>query len=277
MRKSSLDEKPTDIDQYTAWLRNEFSIEGQAVLRNRFEFATSRILLDLQSSLMWRAILAELREWDDEYFIKTEYRLFSTSDPPELVRKGFESFYLKTFRRNILETERWPEEPEGGWITPSDWFSRINDVIRTIFVVKYLDGVTFLSEKMRGLCEKNEIPCRVDFEAREEGYYAAHLYMTQLVEIPKPDWDTERVPLSVEFQITTQLQDVIVRLTHEQYERRRVRIDPPSMKWQWDYESEEFIPNYLGHILHYLEGMIMEVRTHGRADGRAGGSGGVQT
>lgn len=37
-------------------------------------------------------------------------------------------------------------------------------------------------------------------------------------------------------------------------------MKPLDIKWQWDYESDEFIPNYLGHILHYIEGMIMEVR-----------------
>ena len=32
------------------------------------------------------------------------------------------------------------------------------------------------------------------------------------------------------------------------------------MKWQWDYKSDEFSANYLGHILHYVEGMIVEIR-----------------
>ena len=32
------------------------------------------------------------------------------------------------------------------------------------------------------------------------------------------------------------------------------------MKWQWDYKSDEFTANYLGHILHYVEGRIVELR-----------------
>ena len=61
-------------------------------------------------------------------------------------------------------------------------------------------------------------------------------------------------------QITTQLQEVIRKLLHKHYESRRKRTTPDELKWQWDYKSDEFSANYLGHILHYIEGMIMEVR-----------------
>ncbi len=41
---------------------------------------------------------------------------------------------------------------------------------------------------------------------------------------------------------------------------RRKLLKPPDTKWQWDYKGDEFATNYLGHILHYVEGMIMDVR-----------------
>jgi hypothetical protein len=47
---------------------------------------------------------------------------------------------------------------------------------------------------------------------------------------------------------------------HKYYEERRKRIKEENIKWQWNYKSDEFTVNYLGHILHYVEGMIMEVR-----------------
>jgi hypothetical protein len=28
----------------------------------------------------------------------------------------------------------------------------------------------------------------------------------------------------------------------------------------WNYRNDQFITTYLGHILHYVEGMIIEVR-----------------
>ena len=36
--------------------------------------------------------------------------------------------------------------------------------------------------------------------------------------------------------------------------------------WQWNYKSDEFAANYLGHILHYVEGMIIEIRDKKRGD-----------
>ena len=74
------------------------------------------------------------------------------------------------------------------------------------------------------------------------------------------DFKTEKIMVSIEIQITTQLQEVIKKLLHKYYEERRKRIEKPSVKWQWDYKSDEFSTNYLGHILHYVEGMIMDIR-----------------
>jgi len=107
-----------------------------------------------------------------------------------------------------------------------------------------------------------------DYEAREEGYYAAHCYPRFEINIPTLSWVTEATSVEFEIQVTTQLQDVIRNLTHDYYELRRSRKTIPDMKWQWDYKGPEFVPNYLGHILHYVEGMIMEVRMRGASDER---------
>ena len=165
---------------------------------------------------LWDAttLLSELREFNDEYLVNTGFLLFASGEPPRLVRKDFLSFFLKTYRKNVLLNDSWPDEPQGGWITPSNWMSKVNDIVRTTFTVKYLDGVMFLADKVLEVCKRVEAEARIDYEAREEGYYAAHLYFTHSAEIPRRDWDTEVVPLQVELQITTQLQDVIRRLTH---------------------------------------------------------------
>lgn len=201
-----------------------------------------------------------IADYDQEYRLTTGYPLFTSKYIPELFIKPFDSFLLKTFRKNVLENNSWPDEPEGGWILPENWFSRINDIIRTLFVVKYFDGVTFIKDAISALCQEQSMHCEVSFEAREEGYYAVHTYTRQSVEIPKIDWDTKRVDLYVEMQITTQLQEVIRRLLHKYYEERRKMVGKPLEKWQWNYRSEEFCANYLGHILHYVEGMILEIR-----------------
>lgn len=47
---------------------------------------------------------------------------------------------------------------------------------------------------------------------------------------------------------------------HKYYEERRKKVKLNEKDWIWDYKCDEFAANYLGHILHYVEGMIMEIR-----------------
>ena len=79
--------------------------------------------------------------------------------------------------------------------------------------------------------------------------------------MPTLKWESTKTEISLEIQITTQLQEVIRKLLHSFYEERRSEKPQKNKRqWQWDYRSEEFGANYLGHILHYLEGMIVEIR-----------------
>ena len=167
-----------------------------------------------------------------------------------------------------LLTCRSFQEHQGGprsYVSPT----RLNFWLRCplAFKLKYLDGVHFLVSKIRTLFDEHGLPCEAHLEARPEGYYAAHLCVSCEFEIPAWRWDTVRTRVAVELQITTQVQDLIRRLLHRHYERRRSKPTPDVITWQWDYKSAEFVPNYLGHILHYVEGMIMEVR-EGRSERR---------
>ena len=186
--------------------------------------------------------------------------LFATAEAPELLRKPFDSVVEKSFRKNVVANRNWPDAPDSGWITPENWFYELNDIVRTMLVVKYLDGVRFLMNKIAELCTVFKFKYHGDMEARDEGYYAGHSYFITEYELPTKNWQTRRDAVRVEVQVTTQLQDVIRRLSHRHYANRRLEFEPNPVKWQWRYDDPEFTPNYLGHILHYVEGMIMEVR-----------------
>jgi hypothetical protein len=70
---------------------------------------------------------------------------------------------------------------------------------------------------------------------------------------------------TLEIQITTQIKDIIKTLLHKYYETSRMANTRPSIEEiAWNYKNEEFIATYLGHILHYVEGMIIEVRDRER-------------
>lgn len=250
--------------EYPQWLASKDQAAGNALAtKGRYETVGAKIRNDVATSEAWQAILANLREFNDEYTIATGYRLLANLDVPNIYLKPYDSILDKTYRKNVLNNDRWPHPPDQNWITPANWYVATNDVVRTTVVVKYLDGVQFLVAKLKEIAEKYGHEFAADFEARDEGYYAAHCYLWFDLEIPKLDWDTEIIRVRLEIQVTTQLQDVIRKLTHDYYEQRRSRSTPRDKKWQWDYESPEFLPNYLGHVLHYMEGMIMEVRKRG--------------
>lgn len=255
--------KPETIDEYKKWLKKEHGIEITERTKTQYDSVAIKIKKSLEESLLWTSLVNSFSEYNDEYELDTKYKLGIITSEVELYTKPFESFFLKTFRKNVLDNINWDDEannePNGGWILPDNWYANVNDIVRTLIVVKYLDGVEFLSDKIKNHCEQHNTPCSVSFEAKDEGYYAAHLCMIQKCEIPNVNWDTTMVDVPIEIQITTRLQEVIRKLTHVYYEERRVNLKVDDIKWQWDYKSEEFIPNYLGHILHYVEGMIMEI------------------
>ncbi|WP_430499417.1 hypothetical protein ACQRWP_29465 [Micromonospora trifolii] len=257
--------RPTN-DEYPQWLMLCDPKAGAPyATKGRHETVGAKIQADVATSKAWKAISDGLREYNDEYLTTTGYQLLVNADAPPLYLKPYESLLDKSFRKNVVNNHQWPEPPASGWITPGNWYRLTNDTVRTTLVVKYLDGVDFLVKKLKETADECGHQFTVDFEARDEGYYAAHCYIGFDLEIPKIDWDTEVVRVRLEIQVTTQLQDVIRKLTHDYYERRRSRSPLGDKKWQWDYESPEFLPNYLGHVLHYMEGMIMEVRKRGRA------------
>ncbi|MFZ2411542.1 MAG: hypothetical protein WAW23_08225 [Candidatus Methanoperedens sp.] len=253
-------DKPKNIEEYKKWLKEQHKVEISDRTQTYYDSVTSKIKLDFENSEFWSQLTENLKEYNDEYLVGSGYQLLIPKFTPELITKSFDSFLLKTFRKNIIENNNWPESPKNGWILPTNWHLRINDSVRTLIVVKYLDGVDFLINKIKFLCEQNKCNCKIFLEAREEGYYAAHLYINEKFEIPKIDWNTEKIDVSIEIQITTQLQEVIRKLLHKYYENRRKKITKEDIKWQWDYKGDEFTANYLGHILHYVEGMIMEIR-----------------
>ncbi len=248
-------------EEYMKWLEDEHQVVISERTRTYYGSVTSKAKEDFEKSLFWTELASRLRDFDIQYQVNTGLNLFTEPTVPDVYVKPFASFLHKTYRINVLHNDCWPNEPQGGWVLPDNWYSHINDTIRTLFVVKYLDGLEFILKRVRCLCEEYGQPCLPSLEAKEEGYYAAHLHTAQEFEVPRINWDTQRVRICIEIQITTQLQEVIRKLLHKYYkERRRRRREDEQTNWQWEYSSDEFIANYLGHILHYVEGMIMEVR-----------------
>ena len=260
--------RPLDRPSYERWLKENFDVEIGERLEGRYDAVVNKVKRDFEASALWTRVCAELNDYDSAYRLRAQnYPLFLDGGrEPQLVTKSFDSYILKTYRRNVSENELWPEPPGGDWIMPDEGFASLNDLVRTSFVVKYLDGVEFLAERLRDVSTACGCKSTLEFEARMEGHYAAHLCVRDTFQIPGLKWDTEAVGVSVEIQIITQLQEAIRKLTHKYYEARREQPIQARSNWPWNYEGDEFTANYLGHILHYVEGMIMEVRARQRDD-----------
>lgn len=259
--------KPT-FDKYANWLKDTLSIEVNKQVENLYEIVATSIQTKFYESDFWQPFVAHqtLRAYDEEYRLRhSGYPLLLDREyqPPRLVTKPFASLLAKTYRMNVLDNRRWPNPPkwfgQEGWFLPENWFIKVNDVLRTCFVVKYFDGVRFLADKLKQLGSDLHLRIEESMQARDEGYYAAHLYVYFDVEVVTRTLQTEIITAQVELQITTQLQEVIRQMSHLQYEERRMSSERDD-RWKWDHTSREFATNYLGHILHYLEGMILEIR-----------------
>jgi hypothetical protein len=209
--------------------------------------------------------LVGLREIDARYQIDKKYPLISGA-PPELLVKPWSSFLHKTYRKNVLTNHNFPRPPDEGWILPSNWFERIRDILRTTVEVKYLDGVAIVLNSLKGWAEEEACFSDSQLEARVSGYYGAHFECSFTGHIPDIAWKRYDQRITVEVQVTTSIKEVIKKLLHSFYEDSRKNPKPPSIEEiSWNYRSPQFNAAYLGHILHYVEGMIIEVRDQQKA------------
>lgn len=247
-------------DKYINWLDDK-DIEITGRTETQYISIRDAIKMQFEASPFWVELKNKLGEFQFDYKSKNKnYNLLMHLEPPKVKEKSYESFFLKTFRKNILENEDPFNEPNDGWIFPDNWYSKIKDVVRTCFTVKYLDGAEYLANKIQSVCNEQNIEYVTSFEAKEEGYYAVHMSVLQEFDITDQTGVQRKIKVWIEIQITTQLQEVIRQLLHNHYEENREKSVQEDVKWQWNYKSSEFAANYLGHILHYVEGMIVEIR-----------------
>ncbi|MEL4391007.1 hypothetical protein [Shewanella xiamenensis] len=251
--------KPKNEIEFKAWLKSELGFDINGQYEFYYKTVVQALKRDFESSDFWRKVLDNLPEINDQYRIDKGVYLLIPSNAPEIHVKSLDSLVIKAFRKNILNN-KFPEAPSGGWITPDNWFEKINDIVRTTIVVKYLDGVEFTIDKLKQFSDDFGLGFNSSLEARDEGYYAAHSGISMPLSIPDKNFSPINVTINIEVQVTTQIQEIIKTLLHKHYENNRKVLSPTDYKWQWDYKSPEFTPNYLGHIVQYVEGMIVEVR-----------------
>ena len=242
---------------------------GLLKLKRYYENVANTMKKTFEESAFLKKLNKNLPIYNENYLMARGYPLVSKAERLAIQIKPFDSMIRKCYRKDIIENPRWAVEAfdweaQYDWINPKYCFEKFSDILRTRISVRYLDGVIFVAEELRSLADSLDLPHRIAYKAEEEGYYAIHFDLTYPFEIPTLMFQTYDIKSTIEFQINTEIQDLILDLAHKYYEERRMRLKETDEKWQWDYECDEFLPNYLGHIIHYIEGMIMEVRERKR-------------
>lgn len=256
---------PNNIDEFKTWFETKFKYNLRNY-GNYYKAATQLLHNTFVASTFWDAVKKELPNINDTYRMQKGYPLLTKTEPPEIYIKSLESLLIKAYRKNQLNNPNFPDPPSDDWITPENWLTSVNDILRTTIVVKYLDGVEYLLQRLAEIA--NDYSCKLDYslEAREEGYYAAHGGLKISLDLIDESFQSSPQVMNIEIQVTTELQEIIKTLLHKHYEENRKKTKPKNYKWQWDYQCDEFSSNYLGHIVHYVEGMIVEIRDKQNCD-----------
>ena len=274
-------------EEYIQWYNDEF---GQTLNGGQpaqwYKQVTDAGRTELKRSEFWRELRKELRSWDRAYTLAHNgHELLAPKQSTGIKIKDFQSTVNKSYRRNWLENKDRPNPPEPPpttapgvkednpedvredkakdvrfWYGPHNWLTDFSDIFRARLVTSYFDGVKHLAYKVKELAKRTtQHTPELRLVAQQDGYHAAHLLVYH--ELTIDDFQTrEFVParVSLEIQITTDIQAKIIRMLHNVYKEWRVQGPPPD--WQWDHESTAFAINYLGSTLHYLEAMMVRTR-----------------
>ena len=222
------------------------------------EFCNSDFYKDLSSMLT---------HLNDQYVTDTHFELLDLSKCLVMDTKEFDKMLEKCYRKDVLYNKHWEDTDETWtesyeWAHPTNCFEKLNDTLRTKVLIRYLDGVDIILKAFAEISKKHGHDFTIDYKAEERGYYGVHFVVEFPFEVESlgDAIGTKKTLTNVEIQICTQISEVVNELLHEYYERQRLEIPSPDRKWQWDYDSDEFAPAYLGHITHYVEGVIMQSR-----------------
>jgi ppGpp synthetase/RelA/SpoT-type nucleotidyltranferase len=130
-----------------------------------------------------------------------------------------------------------------------------------MIVCRYIDGTALVARTLHAHATDLALDSRFGSRENDAGYYAFHFYACLPVQISDMDWNAVEIPLSIEIQLTTQLQEVLKDLTHGFYEEARLRYPESDEDWKWQFETLRFKGSYIGHTLHLLEGIIVSLKT----------------
>jgi hypothetical protein len=253
--------KPKTEADYKEWARQALNVDFDAEATSAlYGWNVSAAITTVQESTFWRDLDDRLRALAAKYRSDHNADLFPGQPQLVLEKKPYLSAVNKTFRRNVLWNREWPKPPKGGWVTDQSLYSELDDLLRTTIVCRFIDGPELICDDLKKSASDKGLGADIRVLSRDEGYYAHHIYVTHPMSLGSPAQGLVQHNLRVEFQVTTQPQELLRALTHPYYREDRLRPPAERDRWQWDYTTKKFRARYLSHALHLLEALILEVR-----------------
>lgn len=262
--------KPQTVEEYLKWAKVVLgsSFNGDDRLRSVYDTNSQNILNRVNQHPFFAHFSQNTEAWNVEYEKQTRSKLFTSNGEPKLTTKVYESVVEKTFRRNILLNNNFPDPPDTGWLNYDSVYEHFNDLVRGSLVCRFIDGPAFVANAIVAYAEECGLESRQYSHERDDGYYAYHVYVKFPISIFDLKFEKAEKMVEVEIQLTTQLQEVLRSLTQRHYEAERLIPNPDRGKWKWEFSSSRFKVGYLSHTLHLLESVILEARDNVLGDGK---------
>jgi hypothetical protein len=203
----------------------------------------------VSASRFWRSAQHSMPSWMDEYRATTGSDLVASQALAAFVgkKKGRTEEKCRSSAAPLWPVETDPPVPA------------LNDLVRTRIECKFLDGVTFLSEKLRQLAIDLGKQPKIEPKGRLEGYFAQHVYFQESVHFKFGGGADRPTVVTCEVQLATTLSTMVWETSHALYETRRTTGDD-DRSWQWDANSAHFLANQLGHMIHLADGLLVKLR-----------------
>ena len=236
-------EPPESGRAYLQWLEKTWRGDLRELREGRYLHHQADLRDAFEASEYWSEVGNRLYKWSKQYHRSTAAFLFRGRPAlPEILTKPWESFLNRTWRENnkvwrdnIEHHRPWDDPPEEGWWLPDNWFERAWDIVRTRFVVQYLDAAKVLESELVELAKSRRfnLDAHAFREQKDSGYYAIHVYIPQAFSVDTLDYaGTQQRTSIVEIQIMTSVAELISQLTHLAYETGRgVTERPKATVW----------------------------------------------
>ena len=199
----------------------------------------------------WSDTGRDLEKWRTEYRAQTGSTLLSQAKLPDFVAKSKESSIEKLQRK--YPSSKAADAFTGGYPIP-----KIGDLIRVRLTCSYLDGVEFIAQKLMELARSIGVNATHEKQGKIEGYYAQHINITQDV-LLKVAGVRRAIQVECEIQIATDMSTKMWDTSHGLYENTRGQPSEAE-NWQWKHSDPRFISNQLGHMVHLVDGLLIQLR-----------------